>query len=297
MEIIKVENVTYAYKQYESAPLEALKGITLSINEGEFVALVGANGSGKSTLAKHLNGLLVPKSGDVFVFGHNTRDDKNIYEIRKNVGVVFQNPDNQMVANIVEDDVAFGPENLGVPRDEIERRITWALDVVNMTEYRHSTPHNMSGGQKQRIAIAGVLAMKPRVLVLDESTSMLDPEGRREVMDVVKKLNEEEGITVVHITHHMDEVVNCDRVIVMDKGRIVLQDTPKALFKRDVSQYKLTLPLINQIADRLKSEGVIGDDDVMCAEDLVDCLCRYQLKIFLIPTRPKLPSNTRRSIT
>lgn len=274
MEIIKVENVTYAYKQYESAPLEALKGITLSVNEGEFVALVGANGSGKSTLAKHLNGLLVPKSGDVFVFGHNTRDDKNIYEIRKNVGVVFQNPDNQMVANIVEDDVAFGPENLGVPRDEIERRITWALDVVNMTEYRHSTPHNMSGGQKQRIAIAGVLAMKPRVLVLDESTSMLDPEGRREVMDVVKKLNEEEGITVVHITHHMDEVVNCDRVIVMDKGRIVLQDTPKALFKRDVSQYKLTLPLINQIADRLKSEGVIGDDDVMCTEDLVDCLCR-----------------------
>ncbi len=274
MEIIKVENVTYAYKQYESAPLEALKGITLSINEGEFVALVGANGSGKSTLAKHLNGLLVPKSGDVFVFGHNTRDDKNIYEIRKNVGVVFQNPDNQMVANIVEDDVAFGPENLGVPRDEIERRITWALDVVNMTEYRHSTPHNMSGGQKQRIAIAGVLAMKPRVLVLDESTSMLDPEGRREVMDVVKKLNKEEGITVVHITHHMDEVVNCDRVIVMDKGKIVLQDTPKALFKRDVSQYKLTLPLINQIADRLKSEGVIGDDDVMCAEDLVDCLCR-----------------------
>ena len=274
MEIIKVENVTYAYKQYESAPLEALKGITLSINEGEFVALVGANGSGKSTLAKHLNGLLVPKSGDVFVFGHNTRDDKNIYEIRKNVGVVFQNPDNQMVANIVEDDVAFGPENLGVPRDEIERRITWALDVVNMTEYRHSTPHNMSGGQKQRIAIAGVLAMKPRVLVLDESTSMLDPEGRREVMDVVKKLNEEEGITVVHITHHMDEVVNCDRVIVMDKGKIVLQDTPKALFKRNVSQYKLTLPLINQIADRLKSEGVIGDDDVMCAEDLVDCLCR-----------------------
>ena len=274
MEIIKVENVTYAYKQYESAPLEALKGITLSINEGEFVALVGANGSGKSTLAKHLNGLLVPKSGDVFVFGHNTRDDKNIYEIRKNVGVVFQNPDNQMVANIVEDDVAFGPENLGVPRDEIERRITWALDVVNMTEYRHSTPHNMSGGQKQRIAIAGVLAMKPRVLVLDESTSMLDPEGRREVMDVVKKLNEEEGMTVVHITHHMDEVVNCDRVIVMDKGKIVLQDTPKALFKRDVSQYKLTLPLINQIADRLKSEGVIGDDDVMCAEDLVDCLCR-----------------------
>ena len=274
MEIIKVENVTYAYKQYESAPLEALKGITLSINEGEFVALVGANGSGKSTLAKHLNGLLVPKSGDVFVFGHNTRDDKNIYEIRKNVGVVFQNPDNQMVANIVEDDVAFGPENLGVPRDEIERRITWALDVVNMTEYRHSTPHNMSGGQKQRIAIAGVLAMKPRVLVLDESTSMLDPEGRREVMDVVKKLNEEEGITVVHITHHMDEVVNCDRVIVMDKGKIVLQDTPKALFKRDVSQYKLTLPLINQIANRLKSEGVIGDDDVMCAADLVDCLCR-----------------------
>ena len=274
---IEFKNVTYTYEpeeQGEAKPSPALCNIDLTVNRGEFVAVLGHNGSGKSTLAKLTNAILVPESGTVTVDGIDTSDEDRLTDIRRKVGMVFQNPDNQIVATIVEDDVAFGPENLGVPRDEIERRITWALDVVNMTEYRHSTPHNMSGGQKQRIAIAGVLAMKPRVLVLDESTSMLDPEGRREVMDVVKKLNEEEGITVVHITHHMDEVVNCDRVIVMDKGKIVLQDTPKALFKRNVSQYKLTLPLINQIADRLKSEGVIGDDDVMCAEDLVDCLCR-----------------------
>ena len=170
MEIIKVENVSYRYKSYDSKPVDALKNVSFSVNEGEFLALVGANGSGKSTLAKHLNGLLLPRSGNVFVFGHNTKNDKDIYEIRKNVGVVFQNPDNQMVASIVEDDVAFGPENLGVPREEIGRRITDALTAVNMLEYRRATPHNMSGGQKQRIAIAGILAMKPRVIVLDEST-------------------------------------------------------------------------------------------------------------------------------
>lgn len=274
MEIIKVENVSYRYKSYDSKPVDALKNVSFSVNEGEFLALVGANGSGKSTLAKHLNGLLLPRSGNVFVFGHNTKDDKDIYEIRKNVGVVFQNPDNQMVASIVEDDVAFGPENLGVPREEIGRRITDALTAVNMLEYRRATPHNMSGGQKQRIAIAGILAMKPRVIVLDESTSMLDPAGRRDVMNVVKKLNKEEGITVVHITHHMDEIVDCDRVIVMKDGCKVFEDSPKELFKQDVSQYKLTLPLINQIYVKLKERGAVGEADVLHAADLIDAICR-----------------------
>lgn len=274
MEIIKVENVSYRYKSYDSKPVDALKNVSFSVNEGEFLALVGANGSGKSTLAKHLNGLLLPRSGNVFVFGHNTKNDKDIYEIRKNVGVVFQNPDNQMVASIVEDDVAFGPENLGVPREEIGRRITDALTAVNMLEYRRATPHNMSGGQKQRIAIAGILAMKPRVIVLDESTSMLDPAGRRDVMNVVKKLNKEEGITVVHITHHMDEIVDCDRVIVMKDGGKVFEDLPKELFKQDVSQYKLTLPLINQIYVKLKERGAVGEADVLHAADLIDAICR-----------------------
>lgn len=274
MEIIKVENVSYRYKSYDSKPVDALKNVSFSVNEGEFLALVGANGSGKSTLAKHLNGLLLPRSGNVFVFGHNTKNDKDIYEIRKNVGVVFQNPDNQMVASIVEDDVAFGPENLGVPREEIGRRITDALTAVNMLEYRRATPHNMSGGQKQRIAIAGILAMKPRVIVLDESTSMLDPAGRRDVMNVVKKLNKEEGITVVHITHHMDEIVDCDRVIVMKDGGKVFEDSPKELFKQDVSQYKLTLPLINQIYVKLKERGAVGEADVLHAADLIDAICR-----------------------
>lgn len=274
MEIIKVENVSYRYKSYDSKPVDALKNVSFSVNEGEFLALVGANGSGKSTLAKHLNGLLLPRSGNVFVFGHNTKDDKDIYEIRKNVGVVFQNPDNQMVASIVEDDVAFGPENLGVPREEIGRRITDALTAVNMLEYRRATPHNMSGGQKQRIAIAGILAMKPRVIVLDESTSMLDPAGRRDVMNVVKKLNKEEGITIVHITHHMDEIVDCDRVIVMKDGSKAFEDSPKELFKQDVSQYKLTLPLINQIYVKLKERGAVGEADVLHAADLIDAICR-----------------------
>lgn len=274
MEIIKVENVSYRYKSYDSKPVDALKNVSFSVNEGEFLALVGANGSGKSTLAKHLNGLLLPRSGNVFVFGHNTKDDKDIYEIRKNVGVVFQNPDNQMVASIVEDDVAFGPENLGVPREEIGRRITDALTAVNMLEYRRATPHNMSGGQKQRIAIAGILAMKPRVIVFDESTSMLDPAGRRDVMNVVKKLNKEEGITVVHITHHMDEIVDCDRVIVMKDSSKVFEDSPKELFKQDVSQYKLTLPLINQIYVKLKERGAVGEADMLHAADLIDAICR-----------------------
>lgn len=274
MEIIKVDDVSYEYKQYEAEPLEALSGVSFTVREGEFLALVGANGSGKSTLAKHLNGLLLPKSGEITVFGYKTSEEKYVYEIRKNVGVVFQNPDNQMVATIVEDDVAFGPENIGVPRGEIEERVTWALDAVGLSKYRKATPYKMSGGQKQRVAIASILAMKPRVLVLDEATSMLDPQGRREILRIVKHLNKNEKITVIHITHHMDEVVDCDRVIVLEGGRIVAQDTPKELFKQDISRFKLTLPLINEIAHRLNEEGVNVGGDIMNAEDLVDKICQ-----------------------
>lgn len=276
MEIIKAENVVYEYKQYEGAPLRALSDVSFSVQEGEFLALCGANGSGKSTLAKHLNGLLLPKSGSVYVFGHKTTEEDRVYDIRKNVGIVFQNPDNQTVATIVEDDVAFGPENIGIPREEIEKRITWALDAVGMTDYRHTATSNMSGGQKQRVAIAGILAMKPRVIVLDEATSMLDPEGRREVMRVVKHLNRDEKITVVHITHHMDEVLDADRIIVLDEGNIVAENTPKELFKTDISAYKLTFPPIINIARKLNAEGLDVGNDVMNIEELTDAICRLK---------------------
>ena len=271
MDIIKAENVHYTY---EDSGDSILRGIDLTVKEGEFLCILGHNGSGKSTLAKVLGGLFLPSEGRVEICGMDTADPESAFNIRQRAGMVFQNPDNQMVASIVEDDVAFGPENLGVPREEIGRRITDALTAVNMLEYRRATPHNMSGGQKQRIAIAGILAMKPRVIVLDESTSMLDPAGRRDVMNVVKKLNKEEGITVVHITHHMDEIVDCDRVIVMKDGSKVFEDSPKELFKQDVSQYKLTLPLINQIYVKLKERGAVGEADVLHAADLIDAICR-----------------------
>ena len=219
---------------------------------------------------------MLPKSGNVYVFGHKTTEEDYVYEIRKDVGIVFQNPDNQMVATIVEDDVAFGPENIGIPREEIEQRITWALDAVNMTDYRYSTTNNMSGGQKQRVAIASIIAMKPKVIVLDEATSMLDPEGRREVMNVVRHLNRDERITVIHITHHMDEVVEADRVIVLDEGRIVAENTPKELFKCDILRYKLTFPPIIDIARKLNDGGVNVGEDIMTIDDLVGAICQLK---------------------
>ena len=204
MNAIELKDVHYAYPGSEESGQEAVKGVTLSIEEGSFVALVGHNGSGKSTLARLLNGLFVPTNGDVVVYGVNTKDEKRIYDVRSRVGMVFQNPDNQMIATNVADDIAFGPENLGVEREEIIRRVDWALEQVGMSEYRDGTPFKLSGGQKQRLAIAGVLAIKPRVMVLDEATAMLDPKGRDEVMAVTRKLNREEGMTVVHITHYME---------------------------------------------------------------------------------------------
>ncbi len=277
MEAVHFENVKYSYT--ENGKRFAVNGVTLSIEEGEFVAVLGRNGSGKSTLAKLINALLTPVSGKVEVFGMDTSDNKKTFEIRKNAGMVFQNPDNQMVASIVEDDVAFGPENIGVPRAEIGERIGFALKAVGMEEYRTSTPTRLSGGQKQRIAIAGVLAIKPKIMILDESTAMLDPKGRREVMDVVKRLNKEEKMTVILITHFMDEALEADRAIVMNQGEIVMQGTPEEIFRRsdELEIYNLALPRAAAIAKKLSAGGMpvaTAFDAETVAEEICESLQR-----------------------
>ena len=277
MEAVHFENVKYSYT--ENGKRFAVNGVTLSIEEGEFVAVLGRNGSGKSTLAKLINALLTPVSGKVEVFGMDTSDNKKTFEIRKNAGMVFQNPDNQMVASIVEDDVAFGPENIGVPREEIGERIGFALKAVGMEEYRTSTPTRLSGGQKQRIAIAGVLAIKPKIMILDESTAMLDPKGRREVMDVVKRLNKEENMTVILITHFMDEALEADRAIVMNQGEIVMQGTPEEIFRRsdELEIYNLALPRAAAITKKLSAGGMpvaTAFDAETVAEEICESLRR-----------------------
>ena len=277
MEAVHFENVKYSYT--ENGKRFAVNGVTLSIEEGEFVAVLGRNGSGKSTLAKLINALLTPVSGKVEVFGMDTSDNKKTFEIRKNAGMVFQNPDNQMVASIVEDDVAFGPENIGVPREEIGERIGFALKAVGMEEYRTSTPTRLSGGQKQRIAIAGVLAIKPKIMILDESTAMLDPKGRREVMDVVKRLNKVENMTVILITHFMDEALEADRAIVMNQGEIVMQGTPEEIFRRsdELEIYNLALPRAAAIAKKLSAGGMpvaTAFDAETVAEEICESLRR-----------------------
>ena len=252
-----------------------LNNLNLAVEEGEFVAVIGHNGSGKSTLAKLMNGLLQPTHAEVCVGDYRTGDKQCLFEIRKRVGVVFQNPDNQLVASIVEDDVAFGAENIGLPREEIGERIEFALSAVGMEEYRHSTPARMSGGQKQRIAIAGVLAVRPEVLVLDESTAMLDPRGRREVMEVVERLNRENGMSVVLITHYMDEVAKADRVIVLSDGRIAMTGSPREVFSRgeELKTYGLSLPVPAQIAQKLREKGVPANGAALTAEELSEELC------------------------
>ena len=277
MEAVHFENVKYSYT--ENGKRFAVNGVTLSIEEGEFVAVLGRNGSGKSTLAKLINALLTPVSGKVEVFGMDTSDNKKTFEIRKNAGMVFQNPDNQMVASIVEDDVAFGPENIGVPREEIGERIGFALKAVGMEEYRTSTPTRLSGGQKQRIDIAGVLAIKPKIMILDESTAMLDPKGRREVMDVIKRLNKEENMTVILITHFMDEALEADRAIVMNQGEIVMQGTPEEIFRRsdELEIYNLALPRAAAIAKKLSAGGMpvaTAFDAETVAEEICESLRR-----------------------
>lgn len=273
---IKLENVSFSYPMNDGEEQKAVNGISLEIEEGAFVALVGHNGSGKSTLAKLLNGLLAPTAGRVLVYGADTADEKKIFEVRSSVGMVFQNPDNQMIATNVEDDIAFGPENLGVPREEIIKRVDWALEKVGMSEFRHATPFKMSGGQKQRLAIAGVLAIKPRVMVLDESTAMLDPKGREEVMQVVKQLNREEKMTVVHITHYMDEALDADRLIVMNDGKVVLDGKPADVFAEHklLTKIKLGVPCVTRLAVTLAEAGIAVVPRITDEEAFVDSLCR-----------------------
>lgn len=271
MPIITAENVSFSYDKQK----KVIDGISLSIEKGEYVAVIGKNGSGKSTLAKLFNGLLRADEGDIIVDGLSASDKKNLFEIRKKAGVVFQNPDNQLVASIVEDDIVFGPENIGLDRKEIKKRIDFALSAVGMEEYRYASPERLSGGQKQRVAIAGVLALKPDILILDESTSMLDPQGRKEILEVVKRLNKEQGVTVIAITHYMEETLDADRVIIIDGGKVALIGTPAQIFSdvKLIKGYGLELPLAAYIADKIKEKGILLGSTVMTKEDLAEAIC------------------------
>ncbi len=277
--IAEVRNLVFEYKDEETgASARVLDGVSLDVRRGEFLAVLGRNGSGKSTLAKHLNAILTPTSGKVTVDGFDTSDDSKLFDIRRRVGMVFQNPDNQMVATIVEEDVAFAPENLGVPREEIRRRVDEALEIVGMSAFKRHAPHMLSGGQKQRVAIAGALAMRPELLVMDEPTAMLDPSGRAEVIETVKKLNRENGMSVVLITHYMDEAVRADRVIVLDRGRIALEGTPKEVFPQvekltalglDVPQAAYLIYMLNKHGLGLDASAL---NDEECAAELLRAL-------------------------
>ena len=280
MQAIEFKNVSFSYGDEDSRQ-EVLKDFSLTIKKGSFVALLGRNGSGKSTCAKLINGLLTPSEGTVTVFGMDTKDKNNLFEIRKRAGMVFQNPDNQQIASIVEDDVAFGPENIGVPREEIKNRIDYALKVTGTEEFRHSEVARLSGGQKQRVAIAGAIAIYPDILILDESTSMLDPKGRKEVIEVVRALNKERGMTVIDITHYMDEAVEADEICIMGNGVIVAQGTPSEIFaKKDViKECGLELPVSAKIADALKKEGLPLPDGILTKEELSKSLCELLQKI------------------
>ena len=276
--IIKIENLIFEYKKDdETAANRAINGVSLEIERGSFTAILGKNGSGKSTLAKNLKGLLLPTEGVIYVNGFTTADDEHIWDVRQSAGMVFQNPDNQLVSAIVEDDVAFGPENLGVEPQEIPRRVDKALADVNMGAFRGKAPHLLSGGQKQRIAIAGVVAMKPSCIIFDEPTAMLDPKGRGEIMAIIKELNGE-GITVILITHFMEEAVNADRVIIMHEGEVFLDGTPSEVFARGekVKSVNLDVPLAVELAARLRQRGIEVPADIIGTEEMVEYLCQYK---------------------
>lgn len=279
MGIIRASRLIYDYiRRDEDDHVEevnrAIDGLDLDIQAGDFVAILGHNGSGKSTFAKQVNGILLPTEGIVWISGMNTADDDHIWDIRKTAGMVFQNPDNQIIGNIVEEDVGFGPENLGVPTDEIWRRVDESLAAVGMTAYRLKSPNKLSGGQKQRVAIAGVMAMKPQCIILDEPTAMLDPNGRKEVIRTVHELNKKEGITVLLITHYMEEVIEADRVIVMDDGHLVMDGTPREVFShvKELKGYRLDVPQVTELAYELRQEGVMLPDGILTIEELIDHL-------------------------
>ena len=281
MGIIKAKDLVHEYiRRDEEGNVEsiqtALDKVSLDVKKGDFIAVLGHNGSGKSTLAKHINAILEPTEGSLWVDGFDTTEEKNIWDIRQRAGMVFQNPDNQIIASVVEEDVGFGPENMGVETDEIWRRVNKSLEATGMTAYRSHSPNKLSGGQKQRVAIAGVMAMEPKCIILDEPTAMLDPNGRKEVLQAVKELNEKKGITVVLITHYMEEVTLADKVFVMDKGKIVMQGTPREVFSKveELKSYRLDVPQVTLLAHELKQAGVPLPDGILTREELVSALCR-----------------------
>ncbi|MCR1954191.1 energy-coupling factor transporter ATPase [Clostridioides mangenotii] len=273
--IVKVNNISFEYVTEESR-VKAIDNLSLDVKEGEFVVIIGHNGSGKSTLSKNLNAILLPTEGSILIDGIDTRSEEKLWDIRQTAGMVFQNPDNQIVATIVEEDVAFGPENLGIAPKEIRDRVEKALKSVNMYEFRRRQPHLLSGGQKQRVAIAGIIAMKPKCIIFDEATAMLDPSGRKEVMRTIKELNSKENITTIHITHFMEEAVEADRVIVMEKGRKILEGTPREVFShiKELKEIGLDVPCMTELSSLLKEEGVDISDDILTVDEMVINLCQ-----------------------
>ena len=277
---IDVKNLIYEYKNVDSVR-RAVNNLNIQIQKGQFIVVLGHNGSGKSTFAKHLNAIFIPTSGTVLINGLDSKDDDKVFEIRQKCGMVFQNPDNQIVATVVEDDVAFGPENMGVPSQEIRKRVDDALAVVRMSEFATKAPHLLSGGQKQKVAIAGIIAMKPDCIILDESTSMLDPRGRKEVMSTVKKLNKEENITLIHITHFMEEAVDADYIYVMEEGEIVLEGTPKEVFVNieQLQNLGLDVPPMTLLSSELRKHDIQISQDILTVEEMIDSLCQLKSQI------------------
>lgn len=274
--MIKTDKLVYEYEKHDEegrviGTSRAIDELDMNIEAGQFIAILGHNGSGKSTLAKHMNAILVPTEGTMWVDGKDTSQEENVWDVRQSAGMVFQNPDNQIIASVVEEDVAFGPENMGVPTEEIWQRVAKSLESVDMTVYRYHSPNKLSGGQKQRIAIAGIMAMHPSCMVLDEATAMLDPAGRREVLEAVHRLNKEEKVTVILITHHMDEAVDADRVLVMDKGQIAMDGTPKEVFSRveELQKLELDVPQITELAWQLKQQGMPFSDGILTQEQFI----------------------------
>ena len=281
MEMVQAENLVFEYEKRDEegnviGMNRAIDQVDMDVRPGQFVAILGHNGSGKSTLAKHMNAILVPSGGTMWVNGRDTKDPDELWNVRQSAGMVFQNPDNQIIGTVVEEDVGFGPENLGVPTEEIWKRVEESLKSVGMLEYRTSSPNKLSGGQKQRVAIAGVIAMEPECIVLDEPTAMLDPVGRKEVLKTVKKLRKEKNVTVILITHYMEEVIDADWIYVMDSGRVVMRGTPREIFSRvdELKKYRLDVPQVTMLAEELRKRGLAIPKGILRREELVDAICR-----------------------
>ena len=281
MDMVQTDNLIFEYEKRDeegnvTGTYRAIDGVNINAREGQFIAILGHNGSGKSTLAKHMNAILVPTDGTMWVSGWNTKEPEHLWDVRQSAGMVFQNPDNQIIGTVVEEDVGFGPENLGVPTDEIWTRVEESLKAVGMLEYRHHSPNKLSGGQKQRVAIAGVVAMEPKCIVLDEPTAMLDPVGRKEVLKTVQKLRKEKHVTVILITHYMEEVIDADQIYVMDHGHVVMQGTPQKIFSQvdKLKEYRLDVPQVTLLADTLRKQGVDIPKGILRKEELVEALCR-----------------------